>query len=170
MDKYKTQQNNVNKDLKKKLIWAIVATILFIVGIPITIIGATKSIWAILAFGIAFLVFGFYGAPILWISYGSFKTMKNVVDAVMEDHLTTNSEIAQQLQIREKMAKEYITNAIKKKYITGYIYDGTTLTPNKKEVPKKNIIANKCPNCGGKLEQYENGYKCPYCGSKFEKE
>lgn len=161
---------DIIKDLRKRLIWAIVASVLFVVGIPMTIIGAVNSIWFLLGVGIAFLVFGFYGAPIIWTNYGSFKTLKRVVDSVMEEHLYTNTEIAQQLQLSERVVKECITKGIQKKYITGYIYNGTALTPNQKEAPKKKVVENKCRNCGGKLELNDNGWVCPYCGSKFSKE
>ena len=168
----KSEKADINKDLKKMLIWAIVISVAFVVGIPILILGAVNSIWALLAFGIACVVIGFYGAPIIWVQYGSNRTLKRVVDAVMEEHITTNAEIAQQLQIRERDAKAFITKAINKKYITGYIYNGVELIPNEKEEKKKKIVVqNKCKNCGAPLKLDEKGnYHCPYCNSIFEKE
>lgn len=143
MDNTKYKKADINKDLKKMLIWAIVISVAFVVGIPILILGAVNSIWALLAFGIACVVIGFYGAPIIWVQYGSNRTLKRVVDAVMEEHITTNAEIAQQLQIRERDAKAFITKAINKKYITGYIYNGVELIPNEKEAPKKKNCSAK---------------------------
>lgn len=159
---------NVDKALKKMLIISIIASFALIVGIPLIIYSATKSIWILLVLGIIFVVFGFYGAPILWTSYASLKTQKRVVDAVMEEHLTNVSEISQQLQLSERETKDYIRKAINKKYIHGYIYDGNNLVPNEKQSPKRKISQNRCSNCGGAMEKTENGWVCQYCGSKFE--
>lgn len=134
------------------------------------IIGASKSM-AIMGIGIAMTAIGFYGTPIIWISYGNMRTLKRVVDAVMEEHLTSIIEIATQLQISEREARDYIATGIRKKYIVGYIFDGANIKPNQKEEPKKKIVKNKCPNCGAPLEKSETGnYHCPYCNSNFEKE
>lgn len=162
--------NNINKDIKKHLLISIIISVMFVVGIPILIVGATNSNYAIMGIGIAMVVIGFYGAPMMWVSYGNKRSLKNVVDAVMEDHLTTVGEIASQLQMRERPVRDLITNALRKKYITGYIFNGSTLTPNQKEAPKKKISSNRCPNCGGTLTEQTNGYTCEYCGSHFKKE
>ena len=162
------QSKTIDKALNKMLITSIVASIAFVVGIPLIIYGATNSLWIFLGLGIAFVVFGFYGAPVLWTSYGTLKTQKRVVDAVMEEHLTSVSEIASQLQLSERTTKDYIRKAINKKYITGFIYDGNTLVPNEKQAPKKKMSQNRCPSCGGVMEKTDTGWICPYCGSKFE--
>ncbi len=162
--------NNINKDIKKHLIISIIISVLFVVGIPILIVGATNSNYAVMGIGIAMVVIGFYGAPMMWVSYGNKRSLKNVVDAVMEDHLTTVGEIASQLQMRERPVRDLITTGLRKKYITGYIFSGSTLTPNQKEAPKKKIFSNRCPNCGGALTEQANGYTCEYCGSHFKKE
>ena len=164
----KDKKIDINKDLKKSLITAIVISVMFVVGIPLIIVGATKSIWVVLGIGIAFTVIGFYGTPLIWINYGNKRTLKHVVDAVMEDNLTTVEEIAKQLQIRDRLARDYVTTGIRKKYITGYIFNGSVLTPNQKEAPKKKISTNKCLNCGGTLQKDETGYRCIYCGSHFD--
>lgn len=166
----KNKTIDINKDIKKSLIWSIVISVLFVAGIPLIIVGATKSIWLVLGLGIVCTVIGFYGSPLMWISYGNKRALKHVVDAVMEDNLTTVEEIAKQLQIRDRQVRDYVIIGIKKKYITGYIFDGTILTANQKEAPKKKITTNKCPNCGGALQTTENGYTCIYCGSHFDKE
>ncbi len=161
---------DINKDIRKKMIWAIIISCMFVVGIPLIIVGAIHNM-AVMGIGIAMTVIGFYGTPLIWISYGNMRTLKHVVDAVMDDHLTSMSEIASQLQIRERQARDYVATGIKKKYITGYIFDGANLKSNQKEEPKKKIVKNICPNCGAILEVKENGgYHCPYCNSTFEKE
>lgn len=161
--------SNINKDIKKSLIASIIISVLFVVGIPLIIFGATNSIWILLGLGIACTVIGFYGTPLMWVSYGNKRTLKHVVDAVMEDNLTTVEEIAKQLQMRDRQVRDLVILGIKKKYITGYIFNGSVLTPNQKEAPKKKIASNKCPNCGGTLQDDGKGYVCQYCGSHFDK-
>ena len=161
--------SKINHDIRKMLIISIVASIAFVVGIPMIVLGATNST-VLMIFGIVFVVFGFYGTPMLWMSYAGLRSLKRVVDAVMEENLTTNAEIAMQLQTSERNIKAQITKAINKKYITGFIYNGEVLTPNEKQQPKKKIIENRCKNCGGTLEELDTEWRCPYCGSRFSKE
>ncbi len=161
---------DIKRDNKKLLIIACIISIMFVAGIPMIIFGATNSIMAVMALGIAFVVIGFYGTPLVWIAYGSNRTLKRVVDAVLEENLTTNEEIASQLQMREREVKTHLTKAINKKYITGFLYDGKTLSANEKiPVKKTKIMQNRCVNCGGTLIERANGYECEYCGSKFDK-
>lgn len=163
-------KNTINKHLKKHLLISIIMTVMFIVGIPILIVGATQSQYIVMGLGIAMVVIGFYGTPLMWASYGNKKALKHVVDAVMEDHLTSVGEIASQLQMRERMVRSYIITGIKQKYITGYLFDGAKLTSNQKEAPKPKISSNRCPNCGGTLTKQQTFYVCDYCNSKFDKE
>lgn len=160
--------DKLKKDIKSFFIFALVSSILFVVGIPMIPIFAGK-IWFLMALGIVFVVFGFYGMPLIWLKYASLKKINRVVVAIEEEHLTMNSEIATQLQIPEKEVKSLITTAINKRYITGYIYDGEKLTLNNKEKLKKQINLQKCANCGAKLVDNETEWYCPYCGDRFPK-
>ena len=166
MDK---NNSKIKHDVNKMLIICIITSIAFVVGIPMIVVGASSSI-IVMILGIVFVAFGFYGMPLLWIHYSELRSLKRVVEAITEENLATNAEIAMQLQMNEKTVKAKVTKAINKKYITGYIYNGEVLTPNNKQPVKKKIIENKCRNCGGKLEQFETEWRCPYCGSHFSKE
>ncbi len=162
---------SIKSAVNRAFIWGLISAILFVVGIPMIVFGAMESI-VLMVFGIAFVVFGFYGSPMIWINYANLRSLKRVVDAVNEEHLLTNAEIASQLQTSEKAVKAQISKAIQKKYLVGYLYDGEKLTINEKTAPKKKTVAaqNKCANCGGTLTETENGYICDYCGSRFNKE
>ena len=160
------KNNSIKNDLIKKLIFAIITSILFIIGIPITIFSATNHIWFAMTLGIIFIVFGFYGMPFIWLSYANLRSLKNVVDAVNEEHILSVSEIASQLQLKENQVRQFIVDAIKKKYIIGYIFDGNTLSTNNKNKPS--IQERKCSHCGGNLVKKDNDWYCPYCDSKFE--
>lgn len=161
--------SKIDRDIRKMLIISIVASVAFVVGIPMIIWGAMNNM-AVMGIGIAFVVFGFYGMPLLWIAYGNLRSLKRVVDAVLEENLTKNSEIASQLQIRERDVKAKIDRAIQKKYITGFIYNGSELVPNERQKQTPKIVENRCKNCGGTLEEFEKEWRCSYCGSRFSKQ
>ncbi len=168
----KTNSSKINSDIIKMLVLAIILSVFFVLGIPIIIVSAISGSVLPLVLGILFTVFGFYGMPFAWISFGNLKNLRRVVDAVMEEHLTTNKEVAQQLQISEKVAKESITKAINKRYITGFIYDGEALKPNENSAPKKKVVlaTNNCLRCGAPIEIGENNMRCPYCGAKYKQQ
>ena len=63
--------SKVKKDMNVSLIVALVSSVLFVVGIPMIILFAGKM-WVFMALGIIFVIFGFYGGPLLWIRYASF--------------------------------------------------------------------------------------------------
>ncbi len=164
------KNKSIKKDLNNQLIFAIILSVLFVIGIPLIIFGVSSSITFLLVLGIIFVVLGFYGTPIIWTSYANKRQQKMIIDTIIYEHILTVSELAKQLQISEKLIRQHITTAIQKKYIVGYLFDGKTLSLNEKTAPKKklSITKTKCPHCGGTLEPTEQGYHCPYCGAKME--
>ncbi len=165
----KDNLKRVKKDVNKMLIISIVASVLFVVGIPLIAMFAGKN-WIVMTIGIVFVVFGFYGSPMLWLSYAGKRKTKRVVEVIVEENLMTNAEIAQQLSMNEKDVKNEIYKAVNKKYLLGYLYDGTKLTMNDKQRPVQKLHIKKCNNCGGKLEQVGESWHCPYCDMTFSKD
>ncbi len=156
----------INKDLKKLFYCSLILTILFVIGIPMIPMFAGK-ITILMVLGIIFTAVGFYVMPIMWILYGGLRGLKRVVEAVLEENLYSNEEIATHLQISEREVHESIKKAINKKYLIGFKYDGKTLQLN--ENKKKEFVLHKkqCKNCGGKLEKVGDSWVCPYCGVEF---
>ena len=156
----------LNKDIKRLFTFCLLSSFLFVIGIPLIPVFAGKS-WIIMTLGIVFVVFGFYGMPILWVNFASLKGLKRVVEAVEEENLYTNTEIAMHLQINERQVYENIKKAINKKYLVGYKYDGKTLNVNENKEKKVVLHKKVCKNCGGKLEKVGDSWHCPYCGVEF---
>ena len=53
--------------------------------------------------------------------------------------------------------------------LTGYLYNGVELTLSNKRKPEKEIIINKCKQCGASIEHYgEANAKCLYCGTIYK--
>ena len=73
--------------------------------------------------------------------------------------------------MNEKQVKALLTKAINKKYLKGYLYNGTELTANNnKKIIKQQLALHKCPNCGAKLEEQDNKLVCSYCRTSFNKQ
>ena len=66
--------------------------------------------------GVFLVVFGFYGSPLLWISYASFKQQGRVVDAVTKENIYTVNDIATQNSINKIKQHNFIDNLIYNKY------------------------------------------------------
>ena len=156
----------INKDVKVLFCWAIIASILFVVGIPLIPIFAGKN-WFVMALGIVFVVFGFYGTPLLWVAYGSKRSLKRVVEAITEEHLYSNKDIALHIQTTEQNVKDQIIKAIRKKYITGFVYDGIELHLNEKQKQMNMVEVNKCKNCSAALTVTQEKIYCKYCGTIY---
>ncbi len=158
--------SQIDKSKNVYLIFAILFSVMFVAGIPLIIMFASKSI-LLMVVGIIFVLFGFYGTPLLWINFGKMCSLSRIVTAVVDEHLTTNEEISKHLQIDQNSVKQMLTECINKRYITGFLYNGEKLELNEKKAPRKSL--QKCFNCGGKLEDRGNEFFCPYCDSIFKK-
>ena len=163
-------KNTQNQKQIGQLILSLILSIGFVAGIPMIIVFAKTSTIGLIT-GIVLVVAGFYGSPIAWSVYADGKVTKRVTDAVLEDKLLTNTEIANHLSMSENDVKAHIEKAISNRYLTGYIYDGVQLKTNsKKESNNLEATTKKCSNCGGKLTKTKDGYTCEYCGMKFKDE
>lgn len=164
----KENKRLIDKKIKKTFKIALCLTICLVLGIPAIIFGAINSAWWLLVLGIIATVVGFYGSPIVWVSFGEKKRALRVVDCVTKEHLLSIKEIAMQLQWNEKDTKVIVQKSIVNGYIEGYIFDGEKLTINDRKIQTKKRIQNKCSACGATLDKTEKGYYCPYCGAIFE--
>lgn len=92
------------------------ASICFVAGIPLIVISTTMSNTFGLVMGIFLVVFGFYGSPLLWISYADFKQQDRVSDAVTKENIYTVNDIATQNSINKTKQHNFIDNLIYNKY------------------------------------------------------
>ncbi len=152
----------VNRAINKALIWSLIITILLPVGIIMTIFGGINKIWVLLAFGIAFIVVGFYGCPLLWVKYGNSIGYKRVVSAVAVEKIYSIETIASHLNLNVKVVVEKVDTCIRREFLLGYIREGDTIRPNVNI--NANTIGYKCPACGARFESpLHSQPKCPYC-------
>lgn len=156
----------ITKDINKIFVISLIVSVLFVVGIPLIAVFAGKN-WILMTLGIIFVVVGFYGSPLLWVNYSGKRKTRRIVEAIEEENLYSNAEIASQLSMKEKEVKQEIYKAINKKYLTGYIYDGEKISANNKQKQTPTLHIKKCNNCGGKLEIRDDKWYCPYCEMTF---
>ena len=152
----------ITKDINKIFVISLIVSVLFVVGIALIAVFAGKN-WILMTLGIIFVVVGFFGSPLLWVNYSGKRKTRRIVEAIEEENLYSNAEIASQLSIKEKEVKQEIYKAINKKYLTGYIYDGEKISANNKEKQTQALHIKKCNNCGGKLEIRDDKWYSPYC-------
>lgn len=155
----------INKDLRKKFIVSITLTIMFVVGIPSIVLGASNEIWVVMAIGIAFTAAGFYGMPIAWVGYGNTKTLERLVSAVVNENLHTVNELASQFSLSEKEVRDKLDVCFKKGYFVGIKRDGDTLILNENDPLGQKQYAAECPHCGAKFLYTKSSPRCPYCDS-----
>lgn len=167
----------IKKALRRSLFFGILAAVLFVAGIPMIVIGASRAgesaLWWIMAApGIAFVVFGFYGSAFIWIFYGSLRGRYRIVCAVENERLYSVQEIAQQLGMREKEVRSRLTVCFSKGYLAGYKREGDRILPNATVAFSERTLEGVCPNCGGKVVYKLTDARpvCPYCGSVYKKE
>lgn len=150
----------INKSTIIKLIVSILSAIGFVAGILLIIYGAKQS-KIMLTAGIVLCVYGFYGTPMWFITYGETKGLQRVIFAIVNEKIYSVKDIATQLQQNEKEVKEKINKAIQKNYLSGFLFDGENLKTNNNKGQVKKV--GKCENCGGTLVEKNGRLFCPYC-------
>lgn len=156
-------------DLEKRKIIAIVLSIMFVAGLPILIVGATRlhqngGFVAMLVIGIVFVVLGFYGTPVAWVQVGAASRRANIVRAVNEEHLYTVKELAVRLNVSEKEASAALRECMQKGYLTGYLLEGDSVVLNENVALGPKEYSVECSHCGAYVTSSGKGAKCPYCG------
>ncbi len=156
----------VTKKIRVFLGVGIALALAFVAGIPMTVLGATNGITALLAIGIIFIVAGFYVSPIMLVQVSEKRKLKRVVQAVEEQNLYTVREIAAGVGIREKAVRGYLTESLQKGYLIGYKLEGDDVVLI--TAPKQTLSASsiKCPSCGAqvRLDPLTGEGECGYCG------
>ena len=159
----------INAKITTLLSFAILSAILFVAGIPMIIIGAGKMP-VVMILGIIFTAFDFYACPLLFTSLGTVKSLKRTLSAILNEHLYTTDEIAKQTGKTAEVVKRDILTCIEMEYLTGLLFDGTTLSYNDNRKADKRLLTVKCVNCGAAISYYsDESPVCPYCGASQAK-
>lgn len=163
---------NIGKRVKRQLVLGIIAPVCLVAGILITIFCAIDGLWIAMSIGIAMILFGFYGTPLIWVFYGKLRAQHTLWLLITESHILTVSELASTLGKNTKYVQDNIHLLISKRYLVGYSFADrqqlVAVQPTSTRT-KQTINHNKCDNCGALLEDSGDKYTCPYCGTWYKK-
>ena len=171
------KMEQVHRSVKRVFTFALVWSILAVVGIPMIVFGAihlgdsgAAKAFAIAGFvlGLLFSGGGFYGVPLLWISYGSHRELARVVDAIDRLGLLTVDRLAAHLMMREKDVRTRIETCFTRGYLPGYVRQGDTLMRYTAVDPEEIEHTVECPSCAARFTYRGSRGKCPYCGNTYE--
>lgn len=154
----------MEKAKQSKSIWlgvVILTAITMSAALPGLIVCAVYGITWLMAICIVLLVHGFFGTTFYALALVGASRDIRVVDAVLNCHLTTTTDISMYIHAPIDTTIEAIRRSLKKGYIKGYIFDGNDLKPI--EPPKDNC----CAYCGRALSP--TAIECPYCGGNVVK-
>lgn len=159
----------VSRSVKNTFRFALIWSILAVVGIPMIVFGAI-NLKGLPALGIPLLVAGclftgtgFYGLPLIWISYGTKRSLEQTVRAVTLLHLETVPALAAHLNVKEAEIRSRLDTCFARGYLAGYVRNGDTVTPYR--APEVPLHAVECPSCAAHFSFRGETGTCPYCGT-----
>ena len=166
--------NHYKKALSVRRNWAIILSVAFAAGVVMIPVGFSFGVLPVGIIGIVFAVAGFYGCPLMWVSYSGLAAYSGVFGLIAEDGMRSATAIAGALGISIEQSRKAIVYLIRKRFLRGYAFDGTdTITATgidkleAERLARRAAALGKCPNCGATLVESDGRMVCPYCGSKF---
>lgn len=146
-----------------KLFFAILLTIFLPLGIISIVLGASKST-ALLIVGIICTILGFYGAPMVWMSFANNKQYGLVLRLILTENIYDLEDISSQISRNLDETKNLVLTLIQKGYLKGYILKDNFIELNTNKKQTEVIKTRKCPTCGGTMKSEGYSYVCEYCG------
>lgn len=170
----KNTMKKIDQSIRTLFIFALVWSILMVVGVPLIIFGASKPDWLpiptfFFILGIIFSGGGFYGVPLLWVAYGNKRDLRGYVYAVEVLELRDVKGLASHLRRPEEEVRVKLDICLTKGYLPTLIRDGDRLvepTPRKK--PEEAIHDVVCPCCNAHFTYRGDRGVCPYCGVAYQ--
>lgn len=167
----------LNKTISPLRAGSIIWTVLFLIGMPMIILGASKISsnayidTPMMIAGIVFTASGFYGMPIMWITYASKKELRPLAYAVNALSLVSVEKLSLHLGKSEEEVRAKIDVCLNCGYLDGYVREGNGLkraSVTEDTTRQTNTVI--CPMCLGKIEYKGESVRCPYCGSVYDGE
>lgn len=164
----------IDGSLRIHFIVALIWSVLMVVGIPLIVFGASKPDWLpiptfFFVLGIVFSGGGFYGVPILWVTYGAKRELRSFVYAVEVLGLRDVAGLASHLRRSEEEVRAKLDMCLTKGYFPTLIRNGDRLvepTPRKK--PEEALHDVVCPCCNAHFTYRGDRGVCPYCGVAYQ--
>ncbi len=166
----------IEQSLRIHFAFALTWSVLMVVGIPLIIFGASKPQWLplptlFLVLGIVFSGGGFYGVPLLWVTYGAKRELRGLIYAVEILGLREVPQLASHLRKPEEDVRAKLDVCLNKGYFPALIRDGDRLVePIPQKDPEEEFHDVVCPCCGAPFTYRGTHGICPYCGIAYRKE
>lgn len=166
----------IEQSLHIHFAFALAWSILMVLGIPMIICGAAKPAWLPLptlffVLGIAFSGGGFYGVPILWVTYGAKRELHALVYAVEVLGLRDVAALSSHLHKPAEEVRTKLDTCLSKGYFPCLYRDGDRLVePAQKQNPADEIHDVVCPCCSARFTYRGTRGVCPYCGVPYNAE
>ena len=147
----------IEQSLHIHFAFALAWSILMVLGIPMIICGAAKPAWLPLptlffVLGIAFSGGGFYGVPILWVTYGAKRELHALVYAVEVLGLRDVAALSSHLRKPAEEVRTKLDTCLSKGYFPCLYRDGDRLVePAQKQNPADEIHDVVCPCCSARF-------------------
>ena len=162
----------LEKKVRTFTIVGILLLIAFIAGIPMTVLGATKGITALLVIGIVFIVAGFYVSPIMLVQVAEKRKLKRVIMAVEKQNPKKPKYTNYGISVCRECGHE-----LKRCYdYCPECSQAIQWDKNLEGMEDEEIELKPCPFCGGNAESYTPwtgdayGYwiRCEECGCETD--
>ncbi len=148
-------------------IWVIclVISALFPLGLFLTLYYAINFDMGFMSLGIGCLVFGVFGAPLLWIIFANVVKYRKLVYAVMEKKIFSINELCEYLKLDYETVSKRVDACIRRDYFENYTRHGDKIIVSPKHL--ETTMPYTCLECGTNysLPLLESP-KCPNCGSE----
>lgn len=132
-----------------------------VLGIVFGAILATWYGWVMLGVGAAICLAGFYVMPILWTTYGEYRTLQRVAQSITEEHIYYIDMLSQRFGVRPNQMCNSVRKLIAKQYIQGYVFNNNRFVMKLQQ----RTVSVHCPNCGSAVNVYGADGICEHCGT-----
>lgn len=172
------EKDNVGKNIYKAknllFFFSVLGTVLFIVGIPMIVLGAVKHITVVMVAGIVFTGGNFYAIPLLWTFFGTMCGRIKLYETITVKNVTDIPTLGRVFDKSEKVMYQSVQKLISDRYLVGYMLIDNHLAKITSKgsaiIDLTATVTALCPFCGGKVPMLDGKGLCPYCGSLVTQE
>ena len=150
---------------RKHLIRALTVSILFVVGIPMIIIGAINHKgfwWIVMSLGILFVASGFVSIPIFWVEYAEKRRLGRMAVVISQSESMSIDVLSDTLGRTQEKTRRDLRVLLQKGWLPGYAF-----VDQEDRVKKTDLLElhhTQCTFCGAMYDYKGTEAKCPYCG------
>ena len=140
--------------------WGLILSVLLVLSIPAIPLVAVFDLLYLLPLPLLGIMAGMIAMPLVWIHFASLCSMRRTLIAVQEG-ITEVNALSLHRGLNTQTVAAQLRQGIDRRYLTGYYFDGSRLTPIRPAAPR--VFTVICPQCGATAEISEKKRCCAYC-------